>query len=50
MTPLAWLQKDVVMAEQNNIVVATFHPELTDNSRVHSYFINKVEKMQKRYV
>ena len=37
------LQKDVVMAENNHILVATFHPELTDDTRIHSYFIKKAK-------
>jgi pyridoxal 5'-phosphate synthase pdxT subunit len=37
---LAWHNKDVVMASQGNILVATFHPELTADSRIHDYFIN----------
>lgn len=42
--PLAWHNNDVVMAEQNNVLIVTFHPELTDNSKIHSYFINKIKK------
>ena len=34
--------ENVVMAEQNNILVASFHPELSDNTLVHSYFISKL--------
>lgn len=38
--PLAFHNNDVVMACQNNILVATFHPELTDDTRIHNFFLN----------
>jgi len=47
-TPLAWHKEDVVMAESGNIMVATFHPELTDDVRVHEYFLRKVIDLNKR--
>ena len=31
-----------VLVREMNILAATFHPELTDDSRIHSYFIEKV--------
>ncbi|MCD6122697.1 MAG: pyridoxal 5'-phosphate synthase glutaminase subunit PdxT [Spirochaetales bacterium] len=34
--------KRIVAAEQGNILVTAFHPELTDDLRVHKYFLNKV--------
>jgi 5'-phosphate synthase pdxT subunit len=30
---------DVVMAAADNILVCTFHPELTDDTRIHNYFL-----------
>jgi 5'-phosphate synthase pdxT subunit len=33
-----------VLIEQNNLLVSTFHPELTDDLRLHKYFIEKVDK------
>jgi len=33
-----------VMVEQGNLLVSTFHPELTDDLRIHKYFIKKVDK------
>ncbi len=30
---------DIVMAASDNILVCTFHPELTDDMRIHNYFI-----------
>ena len=43
-TPLAWHNNDVILAEQGNILVGTFHPELTDDARVHKYFLLKVQQ------
>ncbi len=43
-TPLAWHKEDWVMVESGNIMVATFHPELTDDTRVHEYFMRKVTR------
>jgi pyridoxal 5'-phosphate synthase pdxT subunit len=31
-----------VMIEQNNVMISSFHPELTDDSLVHEYFAGKV--------
>ncbi len=36
---LAYHKKDAVMVESKNILAATFHPELTDNTEIHQYFI-----------
>ena len=33
-----------VMVEQGNLLVSTFHPELTDDLRIHKYFIEMVDK------
>lgn len=41
--PLAYHNQDVVMAESGNILVATFHPELTDDTRIHQYFLSKIK-------
>ncbi len=43
--PLGWHGKDVVMAEEGHILVATFHPELTDNLTVHRYFLKRVKEL-----
>jgi len=37
---LAKHNNDIVMVESENILAATFHPELTDNYDIHHYFIN----------
>ena len=44
---LAWHDKNVVMAESEQILVATFHPELADNSIIHEYFCEKVANYRK---
>jgi 5'-phosphate synthase pdxT subunit len=33
-----------VAAQQDNLLVASFHPELTDDSRLHRYFVNMVHE------
>ncbi|SHH74106.1 5'-phosphate synthase pdxT subunit [Sporobacter termitidis DSM 10068] len=33
----------IVAAECGSVLVTSFHPELTDNLRVHRYFLNKIE-------
>lgn len=39
---LARHRDDVVMVENDNILAATFHPELTENPLIHQYFVEKV--------
>ncbi len=39
---LASYQGDPVLVEQGRHLVATFHPELTDDSRVHLMFLQKI--------
>ncbi len=39
---LATYNNDPVLAEQGRHLVATFHPELTSDSRVHAYFLSKL--------
>jgi pyridoxal 5'-phosphate synthase pdxT subunit len=41
-TVLAEYDGRIVMAEEKNFLVTAFHPELTDDARVHEYFINMV--------
>lgn len=38
---LATYEDKIVLAEQSNILVAAFHPELTDDLTLHKYFIEK---------
>ena len=39
---LASFQGNPVLVEQGHHLVATFHPELTDDSRIHLIFLNKI--------
>jgi 5'-phosphate synthase pdxT subunit len=41
-TVLASYQGDPVLVEQGRHLAATFHPELTEDSRVHSLFLRKI--------
>ncbi len=41
-TPLAWHQDECVMARQGSVLVAAFHPELTDETTVHRFFAGMV--------
>ena len=43
-TALAKHDRHIVMARQGNVLVASFHPELTEDLRIHEYFLNIVEK------
>lgn len=36
---LAFHNRDIVCARQGNILVSAFHPELTDDLRLHQYFL-----------
>ena len=38
-TPLAECKGEVVMARQGSVLVSSFHPELTQDRRVHQYFL-----------
>jgi len=38
-TILSKVNGHIVAAEQKNILVTAFHPELTDDSRIHAYFL-----------
>jgi 5'-phosphate synthase pdxT subunit len=39
---LGFCRDDVVMARNKRVLVMTFHPELTDDSRIHAYFVNEM--------
>lgn len=41
---LATWQEEPVMARQDNILVASFHPELTGDLTVHRYFLDMVKQ------
>ena len=38
---LAQFKDQPVLVEQSNFLAATFHPELTDDTRIHEYFLAK---------
>jgi 5'-phosphate synthase pdxT subunit len=40
--PLFMHGKDTVMVQSKNVLASTFHPELTDSTGVHEYFIKNV--------
>jgi len=42
--PMASHEGWLVMARQENILVASFHPELTEDTRVHEYFVEMVKE------
>jgi 5'-phosphate synthase pdxT subunit len=44
---LAKHEGSVVMARQGNVLVASFHPELTDDLRIHRYFVHMVKEWAK---
>lgn len=42
---LAKFEDKVVLARQGNMLAAAFHPELTNDTRLHQYFINMVAQI-----
>lgn len=40
---LSTYQDQIVAARQGHLLAASFHPELTEDYRMHSYFINMIE-------
>ncbi len=42
--PLATVDGKIVAARQGNQLVTAFHPELTDDTRIHEYFLNMAGK------
>ncbi|PIZ75689.1 pyridoxal 5'-phosphate synthase glutaminase subunit PdxT [Candidatus Peregrinibacteria bacterium CG_4_10_14_0_2_um_filter_38_24] len=41
---LARYKGEIVAARENNMLVTNFHPELTDDEKVHQYFVKMCEK------
>ena len=41
---LATVENQIVAAQEKNMLVTSFHPELTDDVRLHQYFINMCDK------
>ena len=42
---LAKFEDKIVLARQGNILAAAFHPELTNDTRIHQYFIDMVAQI-----
>jgi len=40
-TSLAELDGEVVMARNANVLITSFHPELSENRNIHKYFLNQ---------
>ncbi len=41
---LAQVEQGIVMARQGHYLVTAFHPEITEDTRVHEYFLNMVKE------
>jgi 5'-phosphate synthase pdxT subunit len=41
---LGKVDNNPVLIKKNNILVSSFHPELTSNTEIHKYFINMVKE------
>jgi len=39
---LSKIDKKIIMARQNDILALSFHPELTDDLRIHKYFLDMI--------
>ena len=40
---IAQWQNEPVMVEQNHLLCTTFHPELSSSTRIHEYFLRKIQ-------
>ena len=47
---LATYRGEIVAAKQGHLLATSFHPELTDDCRMHGYFIEMVKEAQKSAV
>lgn len=43
-TVMARKDEKILMAQENHLLVAAFHPELTEDIRIHQYFVKMVEQ------
>ncbi len=43
---LAEVDGHAVLAREGRLLVAAFHPELTDDTRIHELFLNQVREAQ----
>jgi 5'-phosphate synthase pdxT subunit len=41
---LSAIDEGIVMARQDNLLVTAFHPEITEDLRVHQYFLGMVKE------
>ena len=39
---IAKIDKKIIMVRQDNMIALSFHPELTDDFRVHKYFLDMI--------
>jgi len=39
---LSTIDEKIIMAKQNNLLAISFHPELTDDLRIHEYFLDMI--------
>ncbi len=44
---LARLKEEAVLAQSNNVLVCAFHPELTQDLRIHKYFIEMIKNSKR---
>ena len=42
---IGWHGDDIIMAENRHVLVSTFHPELTGDTSIHHYFIEKTRNL-----
>ena len=42
--PLASIDDKIVMAEQGKLLATSFHPELTEDTRIHEYFLKMINR------
>lgn len=47
-TAMAKLPQGIVMARQDNLLVTAFHPEITDDDRIHRYFLSMITESRSR--
>jgi 5'-phosphate synthase pdxT subunit len=41
---LSRISQGIIMARQDNLLVSAFHPEITNDTRIHRYFLSMVEE------
>ncbi|MBC7333226.1 MAG: pyridoxal 5'-phosphate synthase glutaminase subunit PdxT [Actinobacteria bacterium] len=45
---LGKIGNNVVMAREKNVLVSSFHPELSEDRRIHQYFLNMIREYVKK--